>query len=354
MSALSPATAEDAGDVTRRHGRLRHVLRGVGTVCFTLFGLLLITFGLSRLSPVDPALQLVGDHGSASSYAAMRRTLGLDAPWPVQFERYGVRLLHGDLGVSSSTGERVSDDLRRVFPATLELATLAMGLSTLVGLPLAVLGAWRPRGVLDALVRVVSLAGNSVPIYWLGLLALYLFYAHWRWVAGPGRLDDAFEYTIDMHTNSVLIDSWRSGVPGAFANAVSHLILPVLLLAAYAVGNITRLTRAALLAEAGKEYVTLARAKGATDIRVMLRHIAPNAAGLVVTVLALAYANLLEGAVLIETVFAWPGLGRYLTTALFAADTAAVLGATLLIGVCFVLINGLTDVVVQMLDPRSR
>jgi peptide/nickel transport system permease protein len=330
------------------------IVRGVATLSLTLAGLLLITFALSRLSPVDPALKLLGDHASSSSYGQMRRALGLDAPWPVQLERYVERLARGDLGVSLSTGERVSDDLRRVFPATVELATLGLCVSTLVGLPLGILAAWRPRGALDTGVRVVSLVGNSIPIYWLGLLALYLFYAHWHWVGGPGRLDDAYEYTIDMPSGSVLLDSWRSHSPGAFASAVSHLILPVLLLGAYALGNVTRLTRAALLAESGQEYVTLARAKGASEARVLLKHILPNAAGLIVTVLALAYANLLEGAVLIETVFAWPGLGRYLTTALFAADTPAILGGTLLIGVCFVLINGVTDMVVKLLDPRTR
>jgi len=329
-------------------------MQGIATLAFTLAGLLLVTFGLSRLSPVDPAVQILGDHASQSAYAEMRRTLGLNDPWPVQFERYVVRLAHGDLGVSLSTGERVNDELRRVFPATMELASLSLVLSTLVGLPLGILAAGRPRGVLDGVVRVVSLLGNSLPIYWLGLLALYVFYAHWHWVAGPGRLDDAYEYTIDMRSGSVLLDSWRSGVPGAFTNAVAHLILPVVLLAAYAVGNVTRLSRAALLNEGGKEYVMLARAKGAGEARVLLGHMLPNAAAVIVTVVALTYANLLEGAVLIETVFAWPGLGRYLTTALFAADTPAVLGGTLLIGVCFVLINGLTDVLVKLVDPRTR
>lgn len=334
--------------------RIRALLRAMATLIFTLAGLLLITFALSRLSPIDPALQRVGDHASNASYAQMRRTLGLDAPWPVQFGRYVASLAHGDLGTSLSTGEPVRDDLLRVFPATLELATLAMAVSAPIGLALGALGARRPRGRMDALVRVVSLAGNSLPIFWLGLLSLYWFYARLHWAGGPGRLDDAFEYTIDMGTGLVLIDAWRSGVPGAFASAIAHLALPVLILASYAVGNITRLTRAALIEESGKEYVTLARAKGATEARVLLRHIFPNAAGIVLTVLALTYANLLEGAVLIETVFAWPGLGRYLTTALFAADTPAILGGTLLIGVCFVIINGLTDALVRLLDPRTR
>ncbi len=333
---------------------LRSALLRFGTVSLTLAGLLFVTFTLSRLAPVDPALQLLGDHASSASYAAMRSTLGLDAPWPTQFRIYIGRLLHGDLGRSLSTGELVSDDLRRVFPATVELAVLAMAVSACLGLPLAVLGASRPGSIVDGAVRVVSLLGNSVPIFWLGLLALYGFYAHWRLVGGPGRLDDAFEYTIDMPTGFVLLDSWRSHAPGAFLSALSHMALPVLLLGAYAAGSITRLTRAAVLAEVNKEYVTLARAKGATEARVILHHVLPNTGAILVTVLALAFASLLEGAVLIETVFARPGLGRYVTTALFAADTPAILGGTLVIGVCFVLINGVADVCVKLLDPRTR
>lgn len=335
-------------------GPITVLLRGAATLLLTLLGLLIITFALSSLSPIDPALQLGGDHASSASYAQLREKLGLDAPWPVRLQRYTLRLAHGDLGESLSTGQPVRDDLLRVFPATLELATLAMALGTCVGLVLGVVGAWRPFGVTDALIRVISLAGNSIPIFWLGLLALFFFYARLHWVGGPGRLDDAFEYTIDMKTGLVLLDSWRSHVPGAFASAIAHLILPVSILASYAVGNITRLTRSAMLGESGKEYVILARAKGAGEARVLLRHMLPNVAGIILTVLALTYANLLEGAVLIETVFAWPGLGRYLTTALFAADTTAIVGATLVIGVCFVAINGATDILVRLLDPRTQ
>jgi peptide/nickel transport system permease protein len=330
------------------------LLRGAVTLLVTVLGLLLITFALSSLSPIDAASQLTGDHASAASYAQLRAKLDLDAPWPRRFERYLIRLAHGDLGESLSTGQPVRDDLQRVFPATLELATLAMALGTLVGLTLGLVGAWRPTGTIDALVRVISLAGNSIPIFWLGLLALFFFYAHLHWVGGPGRLDDAFEYTIDMKTGLVLLDSWRSHVPGAFASAIAHLVLPVSILAAYAIGNITRLTRSAILGESGKEYVMLARAKGVREAGVLLRHMLPNTAGIILTVLALTYASLLEGAVLIETVFAWPGLGRYLTTALFASDTAAIVGGTLVIGVCFVVINGVTDLLVRMLDPRTR
>jgi peptide/nickel transport system permease protein len=329
------------------------LLRSAATLAVTLAALLCATFALSSLSPIDPALKLVGEHASVASYEQARHRMGLDLAWPRRLGRYATQVAHGDLGVSQSTGAPVAQDLRRVFPATLELATLAMVVSTALGLALALVSAARPGGPTDALVRVLSLAGNSLPIFWLGLLALYLFYARLHWVGGPGRLDDAYEYTIDMPTGLVLLDAWRSGVEGAFASAVSHLVLPVLLLVAYAVGNVARLTRAALLAEAGKEYVLLARASGASLGTVLLRHMLPATASLVLTVLALTYTNLLQGAVLVETVFARPGIGRYLTTALFAADTPAILGSTLAIGSCFVLINGVTDLVARLLDPRT-
>jgi peptide/nickel transport system permease protein len=329
-------------------------VRAIATLVLTLAGLLLVTFSFSALSPVDPALQLVGDHASKATYERARHELGLDDPWPVQFEHYVIRLAHGDLGMSRSTGQPVSDDLKRVFPATFELATLSMIVAALAGVGLGVLAAWRPSGVLDSLIRILSLLGNSIPVFWLGLLALLLFYARLQWTGGPGRLDDAFEYTIDMPTGLVLVDAWRSGVQGAFASAIAHLILPVLVLASNAVGQVTRLTRAAMIGEAGKEYVTLARAKGASEARILLSHVLPNITGVLVTVLALTYASLLEGAVLTETVFAWPGLGRYLTTALFAGDTPAILGGTLLIGCCFVFINRLADLLARTLDPRIR
>ena len=331
---------------------LRRACDAVLTLVLTITGLLAVTFALSSLSPIDPAIRLVGDHASADSYQQARRDLGLDQSWPVQFERYVGHALHGDFGVSTSTGQRVRDDLEGVFPATVELATIAMLVSAAVGLGFGLVGAWRRGGLIDALIRLLSLAGNSVPIFWLGLLSLYLFYAHLHWAAGPGRLDDAFEYSIDRVTGFVLIDTWRSGVPGAFSNAIAHLALPVLVLTANTIGNIARMTRAALLGEIAQEYVIVARAKGAGEARVMLAHILPNAAGTVLTVLGLSYARLLEGAVLTETVFAWPGIGRYLTTALFAADTPAILGATLVIGVCFVVLNRCTDLLIRAVDPR--
>jgi peptide/nickel transport system permease protein len=333
---------------------LRTTSTGVLSLLLTLAGLLAVTFVMSAFSPIDPALQQVGDHASAATYAQARHALGLDAPLPERFAHYLVRLCHGDLGISTATGQSVAGELRDVFPATIELSTVALLIATITGVGLALLSARWPGGWIDSVIRVISLLGSSVPIFWLGLVALAVFYAHWHWAGGPGRLDDAYEYTINMPTGLVLVDSWRSDMPGAFTSAIKHMVLPVLLLASYVLGSIARLTRTSLLGELHQEYVTLARAKGASQTWILLHHVLPNCIGPMLTVIALAYTSLLQGAVLTETVFARPGLGRYLTNALFYGDVPAILGATLVLGVTFILINGITDMLVRLLDPRLR
>ena len=319
-----------------------------------LAGLLLVTFSLTHLSPVDPVIRVVGDKASQATYEAARRDLGLDRPLPAQFLLYVGRVARGDLGRSWSTGQPVASDLARAFPATIELATVGIVMGSLLGVTLGLIAGLWPGGWRDAAVRIVSLFGYSVPIFWLGLLALLLFYARLHWFGGPGRQDVAYEYTVERLTGFVLLDTWLSGDAGAFRDAVSHIALPALVLAFYALAGISRLTRTAILEELGKEYVVTARAKGASRLRVVLRHILPNVRGTIITVVALAYATLLEGAVLTETVFAWPGIGRYLTISMFAADVPAILGGTLLIGVCFIVLNTLTDLLVTGLDPRLR
>ncbi len=327
---------------------------GLLTLLVTLLGLLFFTFLLTTLSPVDPALRIAGDRASEASLAQVRSDLGLDQPWPIRFGSYLNQLAQGDLGISNTSSKPVLEDLKRALPATLELATLSIVLGASLGLSLGLLAAWRPGGWIDTLVRLFSLIGYSVPVFWLGLLMLLLFYAKLQWAGGPGRLDDAFLYTIELPSGLMLWDTWRSGEEGALSNAVSHLVLPVLVLGFYAMAGICRLTRSALLGEMGKEYVITALAKGAGRGRVLFCHVLPNVAGTLVVVVALAYAGLLEGSILTETVFAWPGIGRYLTTALFAGDVPAILGSTLLIGLCFVIVNGVADVLAGMIDPRTR
>lgn len=343
--------------LTRSAGWGRSLLKAAGAVAslaLTLFGLLAVTFALSHLSPIDAAVAAVGDHANESAYAQARRDQGLDKPLIQQFGTYVVRVASGDLGVSRSTQQPVAEDLARVVPATAELATLATALGAALGIALGLAAAWRPGGITDNAIRLVTLTGYSVPIFWLGLMALLIFYATLHWTAGPGRLDDLFQYTITPVSGFALIDTLVSGEEGAFANAVSHLILPVAVLAYFTMAGICRQTRAAALAEFDKEYVLTAEAKGATRLRILLRHVFPAIGGTVLTVTALAYAKVLEGSVLTETVFAWPGIGRYLTTALFAADLPAVLGATLVVGAAFVVVNGITDALVRLLDPRLR
>ncbi|MEI8634587.1 ABC transporter permease [Vibrio sp. PP-XX7] len=335
-----------------RHFRGRRFIGGLATLAMTMFGLLLFTFVLSRAAPIDPALQLVGDHASQETYQQARRDLGLDQPLPIQFGHYLARLLHGDLGVSQVTQHSVAQDLMRTFPATIELATCAILVSTLLSIILASLCVYKPGSLLDHTVRIISLLGYSVPIFWLGLLGLLFFYAKLHWSAGPGRLDDIYTYTMSFDSGFVLIDAIRSGDRDIIQNAFAHLWLPVSVLTLLSTASITRLLRAAMLEESNKEYVVLARAKGVGRTRILLKHIFPNVLGTLVTILALSYTSLLEGAVLTETVFAWPGLGRYLTTALFSADTSAILGATLLIGVCFISLNMLADGLTRWVDPE--
>ncbi|PPC64825.1 peptide ABC transporter permease [Pantoea sp. ICBG 1758] len=320
----------------------------------TLLGLLAFTFMLSHLSPVDPVQQIAGDHASEATYAQVRHDLGLDQPVLVQFWRYISHLARGDLGLSHLTNQPVSADLLRTFPATIELATCAMIFAAVFGVALALLAAWKPGSVIDNVARFISLLGYSVPVFWLGLLGLLLFYAVLHWSAGPGQLDDIWVYTLEPKTGFVLINSWLSGDPEMFRNAIAHLWLPVVILGLLAMAGITRLLRAALLEESSKEYVVLARAKGAGRTRILLRHILPNVTGTLITVIALSYATLLEGSVLTETVFAWPGVGRYMTNALFSADVPAILGATLLIGGCFILLNAVADALTWLTDPRTR
>ncbi|STT49977.1 putative ABC transport system permease component [Klebsiella pneumoniae] len=224
---------------------------------------MLVTFSLSALSPVDRVLQIVGDHASQSTYDQVRHQLGLDQPLPVQFWHYLVNLAHGDLGIASATGQPVLHDLLAVFPATLELATLALIVGAVTGhRRRGAVRPLRPVSPWDLAVRTFTLLGNSVPIFWLGLLMLALFYARLQWAPGPGRLDDIYQYTVEPRSGFALIDTWLSGDTAAFKNAIGHLALPVLVLAYYSLASITRLTRSACLSEMNKEYILLARAKG--------------------------------------------------------------------------------------------
>jgi peptide/nickel transport system permease protein len=326
----------------------------IATVAITFLGLLVVTFLIGRVVPVDPVLAVVGDRASQSTYDAAYIALGLDKPLYQQFWIYLQQALSGDLGTSVLTKKPIVEDIARVFPATLELATAGIIIGTIFGIPLGVWGAVRQGKLPDQIIRVVGLVGYSAPIFWLGLLGLLVFYAKLGWVAGPGRIDIAYEYSITQTTGLLVIDTAMQGQWAAFRNVLEHLALPAMLLGYFSMAYISRMTRSFMLAELGQEYVIAARVKGVAEWRIIWIHALRNAAVPLVTVIALSYAGLLEGSVLTETVFAWPGLGQYLTNSLQNADMNAVLGGTLVIGIIFVGLNLLSDLLYTVLDPRVR
>lgn len=355
-----PRTATAASGLSSNAGRtlfpswLRASGRTLVSFAVTLLGLAALTFFIGRLLPLDPVVAVLGDNVTQEAYQAMYKQLGLDQPLYVQFGRYLWGVLHLDFGMALTTGKPVMADIARVFPATIELASVAIVIGTSIGIPLGVLAAMYRGSWVDQVVRVVGLVGYSAPNFWLGLMGLVLFYATLGWVAGPGRIDFAYEFDIEPVTGFLLIDSALAGNWEMFGNAVSHIILPASILAFGSLAYISRMTRSFMMEQLGQEYVVTARVKGLSWWRTVWGHAFRNIAVQVVTVVALSYAFLLEGAVLTETVFAWPGFGRYLTNALLAGDMNAVVGCTLLVGVIFVTLNLLCDLLYRVFDPRTR
>ncbi len=323
-------------------------------LALTFLGLLLVTFLIGRVIPVDPVLAAVGDRAPADVYERVRIEMGLHLPLWQQFLGYVQNVLRGDFGTSVLTANPVLDDIKRVFPATLELATLATLLGVLVGVPMGVLAAAKQGRWQDQVIRVVGLLGYSVPVFWLGLMGLLLFYAKLGWVAGPGRLDIFYEGLVEPVTGMILVDSLLAGEMEIFRNAVAHIVLPAGILGYFSLAYISRMTRSFMLEQLRQEYIITARVKGLSEARVIWRHALGNVMVPLVTVIALSYANLLEGSVLTEIVFAWPGLGQYITNSLLNADMNAVLGGTIVVGAVFIGLNLLSDVLYRLLDPRAR
>jgi peptide/nickel transport system permease protein len=324
------------------------------SVAITFLGLLAITFFIGRVVPIDPVLAVVGDRAPKAVYEAARLQLGLDKPVIVQFYDYVKAILHGDFGMSVSTGRPVIADLVRVFPATLEMATIGIVIGVLLGVPMGVYAASRQGTIADQIIRVIGLLGYAVPAFWLGLVGLAVFYAKLRWVGGPGRLDIFYDGLVPEVTGLMLVDSLLAGETDIFFNAITHLILPASVLGFFSLAYIARMTRSFMLDQLSQEYIITARVKGVPERLVLWRHAFKPILVPLISVIALSYAGLLEGSVMIETIFSWPGIGNYLTTALLNADMAAVLGATLVIGAVFITINKASDILYRVLDPRAR
>ncbi|RWM12613.1 MAG: ABC transporter permease [Mesorhizobium sp.] len=320
----------------------------------TYLGLLAVTFFIGRVIPIDPVLAVLGDRAPANVVERTRREMGLDLPLIEQFYIYVKNALNGNFGTSVLTTNPVMTDIRRAFPATIELATLGTLIGAFLGVPLGVLAAVRRGSIIDQIVRIIGLVGYSVPIFWLGLLALVLFYAKLQWVAFPGRLDIVYEYTFTPITGFYLLDALWQRQWDVFRDAFRHIILPASLLGYFSLAYISRMTRSFMLNELAQEYIVAARAKGLSETRIIWGHALRNAAVPMVTVIALSYAGLLEGSVLTETVFSWPGIGLYITNSLQNADMNAVLGGTIIIGSVFIGINLLSDLLYRVLDPRTK
>ncbi|MCA1443873.1 ABC transporter permease [Ensifer sp. IC4062] len=342
----------------RRRARSRKVvtsaLQFIVVVATTYLGLLAVTFFIGRVIPIDPVLAVLGDRAPSHVVERTREAMGLNLPLYQQFFIYARQALSGDFGVSVLTTNPVMTDIRRVFPATIELATLGTLIGAFIGVPLGVLAAVKRGSIADQIVRVIGLVGYSVPIFWLALLALLVFYARLQWVAYPGRIDVVYEYTFSPITGFYLVDALWQRQWDVFRDVFRHIILPASLLGYFSLAYISRMTRSFMLNELQQEYIVAARAKGLSEARIIWGHALRNAAVPLVTVIALSYAGLLEGSVLTETVFAWPGLGLYITNSLQNADMNAVLGGTIIIGSVFIGINLLSDLLYRTLDPRTR
>jgi peptide/nickel transport system permease protein len=320
-----------------------------------LVGITLLTFLLSHAVPADPVTASLGEQAAADpeTVAAFRREWGLDRSIPEQYGVYLWNLVRGNFGVSISTRQPVWLDLRQRFPATIELAVVAMSVSVLIGLPLGVLSAVKRDSLVDQLTRVVSLVGVSMPIFWLGLVALVIFYARLGWAPPPGRLSATLAAP-PMATGFLLVDSLLAGRPAVALDALRHLALPAAVLSTYNLGILARLMRGSTLDVLGEDYVRTARAKGLAEGAVTLRHAARNALIPVITVIGLSFGRLLSGAVIIESVFAWPGLGLYAFRTATSLDFPAIMGVGIVVATVYVLANLLVDVAYALIDPRIQ
>ena len=330
------------------------VLKTLASIAVTMVGLLLVTFVIGRVMPIDPVLSIVGESASKSTYDAAREAMGLDKPVVTQFFIYLWDVLHGDFGVSLLNSHPVAEDIKRVFPATLELATLGTIFGITLGVPLGVLAAVKRGTWIDQVARVVALVGYSMPIFWMGLMGLLIFYGILGWVGGPGRVGIFYVDIVPSVTGMILIDAALDGNWTVFKDAFSHIILPASLLGYYSLAYISRMTRSFMLEQMSAEYIITARVKGLPERTVIWGHAFRNILVQLVTVIALSYANLLEGSVLTEIIFSWPGIGSYITTALLSADMNAVMGGTVVIGLIFVLLNIFSDLLYKVFDPRAK
>lgn len=333
----------------------KYIVRRLLLMIIVLIGISTITFCVSHLVPGDPLVTNLGQSAMSDPeiVAAYREKWGLDQPLIVQYCDYMLNLLHGDMGTSIRTKQAVTADLAQYFPATFEMATLATLISILFGLIFGLISAANHNKFSDQLLRVVSLMGISVPAFWLSILCLYVFYLKLGIVPGSGRVGNEW-VGASFPTGFLLFDAITHGEPSLFWDALKHLIMPSLVLAASTTGILTRTVRSSMLEAMQQDYLRTARAKGLTKRYVLVHHVMKNGLIPSVTMFGLSYGSLLGGTVLVETIFAYPGIGLYAYKAATTLDFPAIMGTTIVVAAINVVMNFIVDIVYALIDPRIR
>ena len=329
------------------------LLRRIGLLIPTFLGITIVAFGFVRVLPGDPVLLMAGERGlSEERYAQLMTEFGYDRPIWRQYLSYLGDLLSGDFGNSIVTKRPVLTEFFTLFPATVELAVCAMVIAVAVGIPAGVFAASRRGTIADQAIMGTALVGYSMPIFWWGLLLIIVFSGTLGWTPVSGRI--SLLYYFPQGTGFMLIDSLVSGQDGAFRSAVQHLILPSIVLATIPLAVIARQTRSAMLEVLGEDYVRTARAKGLSPRRVIGVHALRNAMIPVITVIGLSVGTLLGGAILTETIFSWPGIGKWMVDSIFRRDYPAVQGGLLLVAAVVMVVNLLVDMTYGLINPRIR
>ena len=332
---------------------LRFIFTRLSLLVPTFIGMTMLAFFLIRLVPGDPIETLAGERGiDPARHAELLKAYGLDQPLITQYGIYVWRVLHGDLGKSMITQEPVMSEFLALFPATVELAVCAILFALVLGIPAGMLAAVKRNSIFDHGVMATSLTGYSMPIFWWGLLLILFFSVQLGWTPVSGRI--AVQYYIEPTTGFLLIDSLKADEPGAFWSAAQHLILPTIVLGTNPLAVIARMTRSAMLEVLGEDYIRTARAKGLSRFRVVALHALRNALIPVVTVIGLQVGVLFTGAILTETIFSWPGVGKWLIEAIGRRDYPVLQGGMLLLGAIVMLVNLLVDVAYGVINPRIR
>lgn len=355
MPESSRTAPEEPGARAGIHPLARYLGIRAALTVLLLFGVTLVTFTLTNLVPADPVQAALGEQAAADPEIVQqfRENAGLDQPLPVQYLTYLGNVLQGDLGVSQQTRAPVAQDLGKAFPATAELAIAAILVSIVIGVGLGMWAALRRRTVTDQMIRVVSLVGISVPSFWLALVVYFVFFSQLHWFPGSGRLSPAI-IPPPRVTGMYTVDSLLAGQWATFGDAVAHLVLPAAVLALYTIGLLTRFARSAILEVLDLDYVRAARAKGLPGRVVVTRYVLRGALVPIITVLGVAFGSLLSGTVLVEKVYSWHGLGEYAYSAATKLDLPAIMGVGLVVGVVYIGLNFLVDVLYGVIDPRVR